>query len=98
MIKGFVAYDLALQLYQQCEGIQAKHYVKDQLERAALSIALNLAEGSGKPSLAEQRRFYGIALGSMRETQALLQILKAQESQQLAHRLGGMIYRLVHPG
>ncbi len=98
MVRNFLAYDLAVQLYAQCEGIKAKHFIKDQLERAALSIVLNLAEGAGKPSRAEQRRFYSIAFGSLRETQALLQILKVQDAQQTAHRLGGMVYRLVHPG
>ncbi|MBI3544126.1 MAG: four helix bundle protein [Deltaproteobacteria bacterium] len=97
MVKKFIAYDLALELYNQCEGLKAKHHVKDQLERAALSVALNLAEGSGKPTMPEKRRFYSIALGSLRETQTLLQIIKADDAIPVAHRLGGMIYRLVHP-
>src|SRR5262245_51134914 len=97
MIKGFLAYDLAFELYQQCETVETKGYIKDQLSRAALSIVLNLAEGSGKPSIKEKRRFYAISLGSMRETQAILQVLGNQRMIGLAHRLGGMIYRLVHP-
>ena len=31
MPKGFLTYDLAVALYDQCESVQAKHYIKDQL-------------------------------------------------------------------
>ena len=97
MIKGFLAYDLAIQLHSQCQSIKTQAYIRDQLQRASLSVALNLAEGSGKPSKTEQRRYYAIALGSLRETEALLQILNQSESQKTADRLGGMLHRLVHP-
>ena len=97
MTNNFLAYELALKLYAQCEVIKAKHHIKDQLNRAALSIVLNLAEGTGKPTKPEQRRFYSIALGSLRETQALLRILDQQVTYQMSDRLGGMVYRLVHP-
>ena len=97
MTNNFLAYELALKLYAQCETINAKHYIKDQLNRAALSTVLNLAEGTGKPTKPEQRRFFSIALGSLRETQALLRILDQQETYKISDRLGGMVYRLVHP-
>ena len=97
MINNFRTYDLALELYSKCEQIKARHHIKDQLSRASLSIVLNIAEGSGKPTQADKRRFYAIALGSLRETQCLLQITNAQSCFELANRLGGHIYRLVHP-
>jgi four helix bundle protein len=97
MIKGFLAYDLAVELYRECEQLPAKYHVRDQLLRASLSIVLNLAEGSGKPSAKEKRRFYSIAMGSTRETQALLSLLKNDELVIRSDRIGGMIYRLVHP-
>jgi four helix bundle protein len=97
MIKNFQAYDLAITLYRQCETIRAKHALKDQLTRASLSVVLNLAEGAAKPTKPEQRRFYAIAFGSIRETQAILHLLNRDEAFALADRLGGMLYRLSHP-
>ncbi|MEW6055703.1 MAG: four helix bundle protein [Bdellovibrionota bacterium] len=97
MTKNFLAYELAIQLYKHCEQIKAKSYIKDQLNRAALSIVCNLAEGSGKPTIPEKRRFYSIALGSLRETEALLRVLEKEQALILSDRLGGMLYRLVHP-
>jgi four helix bundle protein len=39
----------------------------DQLLRSVASIGANIAEGLGRSSAAERSRFFGIALGSLRE-------------------------------
>jgi four helix bundle protein len=49
-----------------------------QLERAATSIVLNIAEGSTGQSDAEQNRFLGLALRSLLETIACLDIIERQ--------------------
>ncbi len=94
MLTNFNSYQKALELYKLCEGIKAKAFLKDQLERAALSVVLNLAEGSAKTSPKERARFYGISYASLRETQVLLGILNHAEAGILADELGAMIYKL----
>jgi four helix bundle protein len=68
------SYQLAVQFYREAKGISVAHYVKDQLRRAALSVALNLSEGTGKSSMPDRRRFFEIAMGSIRECQAITEI------------------------
>lgn len=50
--------------------------IRDQLKRAALSIPLNIAEGTGKNSLVDRKRFYAIARGSAMERAAICDIIR----------------------
>ena len=99
-MKNFRTYELAVLLYKECQKIKVRNpVIRDQFERASLSIVLNLAEGSGKPSAKDRRRFYSISLGSLRETQFLLQILEASAAAKIADQLGAYLYRLIqNPG
>src|SRR5438093_867179 len=48
--------------------------VGPQLERAMVSVVLNIAEGAGRWSAADQRRHYQIACGSATEAGACLDV------------------------
>ena len=52
-------------------------HLGDQLRRASLSVPLNIAEGSGKSSLQERRRFFEIARSSALECSAIINCASA---------------------
>ena len=54
---------------------RGKSHLADQLTRSSTSIVLNLAEGAGKYSKPDKRRFYLTARGSATESAALLDVL-----------------------
>lgn len=49
-------------------------FLADQMNRAALSIAANLAEGNGRFTKADRKHFFGIARGSVQECVPLLEL------------------------
>ncbi|MDF2381469.1 four helix bundle protein [Nostoc ellipsosporum NOK] len=55
---------------------EEKYVLSSQIRRAALSILLNIAEGSSRKSPAERKRFYEIARGSLIEVDTALDIAK----------------------
>ena len=80
-MRNFRTYCLAVNFYKQTRCHKLPKNLRDQLERAAASIALNLAEGYGRESRADQKRFYSIAMGSLRECQAILELAEIEGSQ-----------------
>ena len=93
-MKNFRTYDLAKEFNRASHAVKLKAPYRDQFQRAVASIALNLAEGSAKTSNADRRRFYEIALGSLRETQALIDILDINELKESADKLGANLFCL----
>ena len=68
------SYQLAVRFYRIAKGVELPGHLKDQLRRAASSVALNLGEGSGKRTGADRGRFFLIAMGSIRECQAITEL------------------------
>jgi len=52
-------------------------YLVDQFKRALSSAILNLAEGNGRPSTRERRRFFDFSLASIAEVSAVIDIFMA---------------------
>lgn len=53
-----------------------KFALTDQVQRSALSVPANIAEGFGRMGRAEKLQFYNIAYGSLLETKSHLLIAK----------------------
>ena len=71
------AVDLADRVAALTESFPRGYYfLVDQLNRAALSIATNLAEGNGRFTKADRRNFFTIARGSAQECVPLLEIAR----------------------
>lgn len=75
------AKDLAVDI---CEITQKRAFsrdygFKDQIRRAAISIASNLAEGHERGSNRDAGRFFYIAKGSLAEVQAQLEIAREMD-------------------
>ena len=80
--RNWKVYDDAQKLFSQILKISQtlpKEYrfsLRDQLVRSSSSIILNIAEGSGKASDGEFKRFLNIAIGSAYEVLSITDILK----------------------
>src|SRR5258708_6257943 len=99
MLKDFRAFQMAKEFHWGCKTLRVSQYLRDQLLRASASVALNTAEGSGKTTAPEQRRFYAIALGSLRECEAILEIERVQNPELLKtqNTLGAILFTLSRP-
>jgi four helix bundle protein len=97
MKNRFRTYDLAVAFYHSSQRLKLKSALREQLNRAAASIALNLAEGRGKPTVKDQIRFFHIAMGSVRECQAIFELaaLTAHSTYQELDLLAASLYCLI---
>jgi four helix bundle protein len=73
-----VCYQVALDLQVLCGTLVPAHHrvLQDQLERASLGVVLCIAEGAGRRSRKDKRRFYAMARGSATETAAIIDVLR----------------------
>ena len=101
-------YQAALQyveyVYELAEKLRGFHrHARDQLLRASQSIPLNIAEGNGKTSPGDRRRFFEIARGSALECAAIQDVLQVGkaitadenlQAKELLNRIVAMLTKL----
>ena len=90
----FEAYQLAIEFtevaLQLMDDLPPAHSsLRDQLRRAAFSVPLSIAEGTGKNSQADRKRFYAIARGSAMECAAVCDIIALLDSRLLTRTEAG---------
>jgi len=95
-LKNFRCIGMAKRLYHGCMQLELSANLRDQVERAGTSIALNIGEGLGRSTYKDQRRFFAMALGSTKEVQVILELCLAPppELVDLADHLAASLYRL----
>ena len=96
MRSEFRTYEYAIQFARECRKLEIPTDLRDQLNRASASVALNLKEGSSRHTQKDRHRFYRISFGSFRECEAIFDIveIKNEALRNLANSLGGSLNRL----
>ena len=91
-------------VYRLVGELKGNHrHARDQLLRASQSIPLNIAEGNGKSSPGDRRRYFEIARGSTLECAAIQDVLMIggamskennEFGKRLLHRIVAMLTKL----
>ena len=63
---NFRTYELANVYFKECQKVRVAAFLRNQLDRAASSIVLNLAEGNGRRTTSDRKHFFQIAYGSLK--------------------------------
>jgi four helix bundle protein len=90
--------------YQYCDKLKGHRNAKDQLLRASQALPLNIAEGNGKATNGDRRRFFEIARGSALECGAVQDVLQVcgamseEENIQAKNRLDRIVAMLTKLG
>ena len=102
-------YRLAIEFVANANGVvdrlpRGRGDLADQLQRTALSIVLNIAEGAGKFSPADKAVFYTRARGSATESAAVLDVCRTlklattaatDDNKALLERIAQMLTKLI---
>lgn len=97
MMKTFRTLELAIEFYDISEKSEVKGNLREQLLRASSSISLNLAEGNGKRTVPEKKRYYQMAYASVQECKTIFKLAKVKNEKLLdtVDKLGAWIFNLL---
>jgi four helix bundle protein len=79
-LESFDCYRLAVEFAALAASLVPRGHaaLRDQLERASTSVVLNIAEGYGRWQPREKAHFYAIARGSLFESGAAIDLIRAR--------------------
>ena len=80
--------------YKEIKALSFKGEFRSQIERAALSVVLNLSEGNAKFTRKDKRKFFNISYASNKEVQTLLQLADKNELYKKCDSISAQLYRL----
>ena len=97
MFKNFRTYSIAVDFYRLAAAVKLPGHLKSQLNRASASVALNLQEGSGRFGKKDQKRFFHMAFGSLRECQAIFDLGEVSDTKLLecTDKLAAHMFKLI---
>ena len=103
-----VALEYVQWAFELCERLKRHHrHARDQLIRASQAMPLNIAEGNGKGTAGDRRRYFEIARGSALECGAIQDVLEVcraiseeenQHGKAMLDRVVAMLTRLGQRG
>ena len=84
MFENLDVYQKAIDFAEQITSLTQQfprgyYFLTDQLNRVALSIATNIAEGNGRFTKADRKNFFIIARGSAQECIPLLELARRKQ-------------------
>ncbi len=92
-------------VYDLSENLKGRNrHARDQILRASQSVPLNIAEGNGKTTIGDRRRFFEIARGSALECAAVQDVLMVSgvlgegqnsEGKIMLHRIVAMLTKMI---
>jgi len=99
VMSKFMTLELAKEWYRESQKLKIKGAIKNQFERASLSVVLNLSEGQAKPTRKDKSKFYFISYGSLRECKMMLELLGEGALYEKADKLAAMVWKVAkNPG
>ncbi|MBL8122439.1 four helix bundle protein [Candidatus Saccharibacteria bacterium] len=67
LIAWQTAHTFVLAVFEACEALYEYNTLRQQMEKAAISVMSNIAEGFGRQTIPDKKHFYVIARGSIYE-------------------------------
>ena len=95
-MNNFIVLNRSLEQYKEIKKLKLRGEIRSQIERAALSVCLNLSEGNARISQKDRKRMFNIAYASQQELKTILVLIGNRRLYKLADYIGAMIYKLQH--